>query len=353
MISAEAIRPPRGAFAALTSRSYRIYLGGQSLANTGTWMQSIAQDWLVLRPDAQLDLRRRDDGAAVPADTLAWPVHRRGGRPAAEAAHPADHADAERRRYRGAGRHHDRRRGTRGRRIRVRAAERADLCLRRAGQAGLRGRGRAAQPAPGRDRPERRGVPGHPAHRPGRRRPAYRQRGHRMGIRGQRRLLRRTGHRPAAAAAVRSHSRSSGPPRTRSAAGHGPVPAPASGRRADDLPGRDVRHVRPQLPDRPDGDGEVDVPWRRHHVRPVQHRPGHWVGDRRAVRRGRRPAAARHDRGFLGGRVRPFPGGRGAGAAPGGVPRPAGRHGPDQPRVPVHGERVGPARRRSPRCAAA
>src|ERR1700689_1272452 len=45
--SAEAIRHPRGAFAALTSRSYRIYLGGQSLANTGTWMQSIAQDWLV------------------------------------------------------------------------------------------------------------------------------------------------------------------------------------------------------------------------------------------------------------------------------------------------------------------
>jgi MFS family permease len=46
--TAEAIRPPGGAFAALTSRSYRIYLTGQSLANTGTWMQSIAQDWLVL-----------------------------------------------------------------------------------------------------------------------------------------------------------------------------------------------------------------------------------------------------------------------------------------------------------------
>jgi MFS family permease len=45
--TAEAIRQPRGAFAALTSRSYRIYLGGQSLANTGTWMQSIAQDWLI------------------------------------------------------------------------------------------------------------------------------------------------------------------------------------------------------------------------------------------------------------------------------------------------------------------
>src|SRR5580698_7395312 len=46
--TAEAIRPPRGAFAALTSRSYRIYLAGQSLANMGAWMQSIAQDWLVL-----------------------------------------------------------------------------------------------------------------------------------------------------------------------------------------------------------------------------------------------------------------------------------------------------------------
>jgi MFS family permease len=45
--TAEAIRQPRGAFVALTSRSYRIYLAGQSLANTGTWMQSIAQDWLI------------------------------------------------------------------------------------------------------------------------------------------------------------------------------------------------------------------------------------------------------------------------------------------------------------------
>ncbi len=47
MTTAEAIRHPGGAFAALGSRNYRIYLGGQSLANTGTWMQSIAQDWLI------------------------------------------------------------------------------------------------------------------------------------------------------------------------------------------------------------------------------------------------------------------------------------------------------------------
>src|SRR5215469_17554990 len=45
--TAEKIRPPGGAFAALTSRGYRIYLGGQSLANTGSWMQRIAQDWLI------------------------------------------------------------------------------------------------------------------------------------------------------------------------------------------------------------------------------------------------------------------------------------------------------------------
>jgi len=46
-VTTEAARQPGGAFAALTSRSYRIYLGGQSLANTGAWMQSVAQDWLV------------------------------------------------------------------------------------------------------------------------------------------------------------------------------------------------------------------------------------------------------------------------------------------------------------------
>ncbi|HET9081813.1 MAG TPA: MFS transporter [Trebonia sp.] len=47
MTTAETDRQPRGAFAALSSRSYRIYIGGQSLANTGSWMQSIAQDWLT------------------------------------------------------------------------------------------------------------------------------------------------------------------------------------------------------------------------------------------------------------------------------------------------------------------
>jgi MFS family permease len=47
LTTAEANRQPRGAFGALSSRSYRIYIAGQSLANTGAWMQTIAQDWLI------------------------------------------------------------------------------------------------------------------------------------------------------------------------------------------------------------------------------------------------------------------------------------------------------------------
>ncbi|HSU36904.1 MAG TPA: MFS transporter [Propionibacteriaceae bacterium] len=45
-----AAAPPRsgGMFAALVSRNYRIYLAGSFVSNIGTWMQRVAQDWLVL-----------------------------------------------------------------------------------------------------------------------------------------------------------------------------------------------------------------------------------------------------------------------------------------------------------------
>jgi MFS family permease len=36
-------------FRALGVRNYRLYFGGQLLSNTGTWMQRVAQDWLVLQ----------------------------------------------------------------------------------------------------------------------------------------------------------------------------------------------------------------------------------------------------------------------------------------------------------------
>jgi len=36
-------------FEALSIRNYRLFFGGQVVSNTGTWMQRIAQDWLVLQ----------------------------------------------------------------------------------------------------------------------------------------------------------------------------------------------------------------------------------------------------------------------------------------------------------------
>jgi MFS family permease len=42
-------QPPRGGmFAALANRNYRIYVSGSFVSNIGTWMQRVAQDWLVL-----------------------------------------------------------------------------------------------------------------------------------------------------------------------------------------------------------------------------------------------------------------------------------------------------------------
>lgn len=37
-----------GTFAALANRNYRIYVSGSFVSNIGTWMQRVAQDWLVL-----------------------------------------------------------------------------------------------------------------------------------------------------------------------------------------------------------------------------------------------------------------------------------------------------------------
>ena len=42
-------------FRALAHRNFRRYYAGGLVSNTGTWMQRVAQDWLVLA-----DRRRRD-----------------------------------------------------------------------------------------------------------------------------------------------------------------------------------------------------------------------------------------------------------------------------------------------------
>ncbi|HKF87800.1 MAG TPA: hypothetical protein VKB85_06990, partial [Propionibacteriaceae bacterium] len=48
--SGPAADTPRGGgmFTALANHNYRIYLTGSFVSNIGTWMQRVAQDWLVL-----------------------------------------------------------------------------------------------------------------------------------------------------------------------------------------------------------------------------------------------------------------------------------------------------------------
>ncbi|WP_043265659.1 MFS transporter [Streptomyces sp. CT34] len=43
-----AATPRKGTFSSLRIRNYRLFATGQVVSNTGTWMQRIAQDWLVL-----------------------------------------------------------------------------------------------------------------------------------------------------------------------------------------------------------------------------------------------------------------------------------------------------------------
>ena len=38
----------RSTFAALRTRNYRLFATGSLVSNVGTWMQRVAQDWLIL-----------------------------------------------------------------------------------------------------------------------------------------------------------------------------------------------------------------------------------------------------------------------------------------------------------------
>jgi Bacterial protein of unknown function (DUF894). len=42
------VRRRSGMFRALSHRNYRLFLTGAFLSNVGTWMQAVAQGWLVL-----------------------------------------------------------------------------------------------------------------------------------------------------------------------------------------------------------------------------------------------------------------------------------------------------------------
>ncbi len=49
VVESAAPAPRAGMFSALQSRNYRIYVSGSFVSNIGTWMQRVAQDWLVLQ----------------------------------------------------------------------------------------------------------------------------------------------------------------------------------------------------------------------------------------------------------------------------------------------------------------
>jgi MFS family permease len=45
----EPVAATAGTFSSLRNRNFRLFAAGQTVSNTGTWMQRIAQDWLVLK----------------------------------------------------------------------------------------------------------------------------------------------------------------------------------------------------------------------------------------------------------------------------------------------------------------
>ena len=78
-------------FRSLRVRNYRLYAGGQLISLTGTWMQRVAQDWLVLEPDELRHRARRRHRAAVRPGAAARAVGRRHRRPRQQAPHPVRH----------------------------------------------------------------------------------------------------------------------------------------------------------------------------------------------------------------------------------------------------------------------
>ncbi|MGH1552149.1 MFS transporter [Streptomyces sp. L7] len=63
-------------FSSLKIRNYRLFFIGQVVSNTGTWMQRIAQDWLVLSLTGSSRRRGHHDRPPVPADA---PLRAHGG----------------------------------------------------------------------------------------------------------------------------------------------------------------------------------------------------------------------------------------------------------------------------------
>ena len=167
---------PAGTFRSLAHRDYRLWAGAAIVSNTGTWMQRIAQDWLVLvdlTADSALAVGVVTGLQFLPMLLLApWAGPHR--RPLREAAHPPGQPVPA-----GAPGRRPRRAGARGRRpglarLRLRARPRRGHGLRRPRAPDVRHLARAARGPAQRHRAQRRHVPPRPPARPGHRRPAHR-----------------------------------------------------------------------------------------------------------------------------------------------------------------------------------
>ena len=88
--------PDSGMFAALHNRNYRLWASGQIVSLVGTWMQRIAQDWLVLTlSDGNALGGRHRHGPAVRADAVSVGVGWGARRPVRQASDPDLHAVGE------------------------------------------------------------------------------------------------------------------------------------------------------------------------------------------------------------------------------------------------------------------
>ena len=76
VIPAPAEQPRGGMFAALTVPNFRVYVTGSFVSNIGTWMQRVAQDWLVLELSGGsgvaigITTALQSNGVVVPAGTV-------------------------------------------------------------------------------------------------------------------------------------------------------------------------------------------------------------------------------------------------------------------------------------------
>ena len=157
----------RTTFAALRLRNYRLFATGSLVSNIGTWMQRIAQDWLVLTLTGSAGALGITTGLAVPADPAVLPDRRRAGRSLPEAAHPRRDPgrDGRHGRHPRSVGHH--RLGDRLARLRDRVPVRHRHRDRHAGPAGVRPRDGAPRPTPERGRAQLGVVQPGPRHRPG------------------------------------------------------------------------------------------------------------------------------------------------------------------------------------------